>query len=956
MASVDLDTFPTFPTFGEYLCYLRRRAGLTQRELGIAVGYSDVQIARLEKSRRLPDVTTVQARFIEALGVQDQPALAARLVDLAVVARSVDGNGRSAERSALPPQRRTNLRAPLTRFIGREREIQMVEGIIARSRLVTLTGAGGVGKTRLAMEVGDALLDQFPDGVWLVEFAPLGDPALVPPATASAFNLPDQAVCSPVDLLLDHLRDKQLLLILDNCEHLVQACAELAEALLRGCPDLRILATSLEPLQASAEVIWRVPSLSAPDPAQMPPLPEVLDYEAVQLFVERAAATRPGFTLAPEDLAVIVQVCHRLDGIPLALELAASCLHGLSLHEIAAHLDDRFRLLTSGRRTALPRHQTLRATLDWSYGLLSEPERVLLRRLSVFAGGWTAEAAEAVCADPTCADAALCAPDVLPLLLSLVSKSLVDADAGVRGERTRYHMLETVRQYAGVRLMEAGEGEVAQAHSQHLDYYLALTRWIEPFEPFEPFGWESRLSMEQAIERELDNYRAALMWSLSTPPQDERGLRLVWALEAIWFDHGHLTEGSAWLSRALAKWTSPTPLRARALNTAGLLNLMQGNDGAAQDQLAECIRLARAVDDKLVLFDALARMASVTDAQAGVNKSELMEQAYGYVTESLRIAREIGHRCGIANGLCLMGTYMLHRSQPAEARRLVEESLGLHAEMGDKPGVAGALSLLARCAIFESDWTSARSYLERSVAITRENNLVTSVATHLLTLGWVVREQGDYALAVRLLEECEGLNRQAGFPRVSGLTRICLAHLGRALQLQGNTGRALAVLGESADLCRQAADKDGLARGLSFLAALLLSQRDLDGAACHYRESLQLAHAAADRFWIAVALAGLAEVARLRNDITRAACQGGAVSALGDIQRLVGFHDWGQRDTPTDRLEYDRTMAALRAQLDDPVIAAAWAEGRAMTMEQVVAYALDVKEDEHVRDEPPKPE
>ncbi len=479
MAGVDPGTFTTF---GAYLRYLRRRARLTQRELGLAVGYSDVQIARLEKNQRRPDVMTVQARFVEALDLLHQPALAARLVELAAASRSAANDERSPDLLSPPSQRRTNLPAQLTRFIGRETEKAGVEGLLAENRLVTLTGSGGVGKTRLAIEVGGASLNQFPDGVWLVELAALADPALLPRVAAGVFELQEQAGRTPVQALVAYLEDKRALLILDNCEHLIQASAELAAALLRACPQLRILATSREALRVPGEAAWRVPSLSTPDLANLPALEQMLDYEAVQLFIQHAALVQPDFELTPETVAVIAQICRRLDGIPLALELAAARMQAQSAHEIAARLDDRFRLLVGGNRTSLPRQQTLRATLDWSYDLLSEPEQILLRRLAVFAGGWTADAAEAVCADPPEAggmtqearelSALLPASDILPLLFSLVGRSMVVAEPQSGG--TRYRMLETIRQYAAERLEQAGEAEVARAHNRHLDYFLAL--------------------------------------------------------------------------------------------------------------------------------------------------------------------------------------------------------------------------------------------------------------------------------------------------------------------------------------------------------------------------------------------------------------------------------------------------------------------------------------------------
>jgi predicted ATPase len=853
------------------------------------------------------------------------------------------------------PRRRTNLRAQLTRFVGREREVETVERLIARGRLVTLTGAGGVGKTRLALEVGDGMLDQFADGVWLAELAPLADPAVVPQAVAAIFDLPALTERSQDEMLLDFLREKRMLLILDNCEHLVQACAELAETLLGGCPALRILAISREPLQAPAEAVWRVPPLRTPDPARLPPAPEALEYEALQLFVERAGAAQPGFMLKPESLPVVARICHQLDGIPLAIELAASRLHGLSLPELAARLEDSSRLLATGKRAALPRQRTLLATMDWSYGLLSEPERALLRRLSVFAGGWTIEAAEVVCAEEKSevgsqksevrgqksdalssdlrsltSDFRLLTSDLLPLLLSLVDKSLVvaDVDAGADSERARYRMLETIHHYAADKLAEAGDEEVARTRSRHLDYCLGLARRIQPFGASAP-------GSEEIVQRDLDNCRAALAWSLSLPAQDERGLRLAWGLEHLWTSRGRLAEGAAWLSRALAKWTAPTASRALALNTAGLLNHIRGERGAAVEQLDECVRIARQVDDKVLLCDALLRLSFAMVAHSGAGKPEVVDRAYAFQDESLRVAREAGAWLSAGFALESMAVHLFIRGRPAEARRLAAEGLALHTQQGFQQGVLTGLETLARCDALESDWASARSRLERAVAVAREANLDFELPAAMEFLGQVAQEQGDIAQAAHLLEDAQQMFRQLGIPHV-----YCLTRLGRALHLLGAVERARAVLDECVEAARAVEDQAELVKRLGFLAALLLSQSDLDGAANRYRESLRLAHAAGDRFLTATGLAGLAEVALARGDTARAARLCGAAAGLGDIRTLavnVGCH---QRDMPSDWLEYSRAMAAVREAAIAPEPVAAWAEGERMPLEQAVALAL----------------
>jgi predicted ATPase/class 3 adenylate cyclase len=407
-----------------------------------------------------------------------------------------------------------NLPVQLTSFIGREREKAEVRRLLSSTRVLTLTGSGGKGKTRLALQVAAEGLEGFPDGVWLVELAVLSDPSLVPKAVASALGVPEQQGRLLTETLVDGMRGKSVLVILDNCEHLVAACAHLTDVLLRACPNLRILATSREALGVTGETTWRVTSLSLPDPERLPPLDQFTEYEAIRLFVARAVAIAPQFAVTNRNALAVAQVCHRLDGIPLAIELAAARVKVLAVEQIAARLDDRFRLLTGGSRTALPRQQTLRAAMDWSYHLLSETERLLLRRLSVFAGGWALDAAEGICTGRN-----LEATDILDLLTSLVDKSLVQAETH-RGE-ARYRLLETVRQYARDRLVEASE-EV-DVRTRHRAWYVALAERADR----EPRG------PRQRIWRDHDNLRAALVWGKEDPGGAEATLRLVGAL--TWF-------------------------------------------------------------------------------------------------------------------------------------------------------------------------------------------------------------------------------------------------------------------------------------------------------------------------------------------------------------------------------------------------------------------------------------
>ncbi|HEV7126313.1 MAG TPA: helix-turn-helix domain-containing protein, partial [Ktedonobacterales bacterium] len=464
-----MDTRSPPATLAELLQHYRRAAGLTQEELAERAHLSAQGISNLERGvRRLPQRGTVTL-LIEALGLAGAARAAfeaaARGVGGPAPAVPTDQSAPAAAPDHSTPTVPTNLPLALTSFVGREREIATVRRLLSQTRLLTLTGAGGCGKTRLALEVARTLAHEAPqgvvyaEGIWLVELAALSDGTRVVQTVATVLGVRERPGRSLLDSLTAFLGAKHVLLLLDNCEHLLGACAALADALLRVCPRLTVLTTSREALGIGGERPWRVPSLGLPDPRGGLTLEQAAACEAVQLFVQRAQVVRMDFTLTGRQVMLAAQACRRLDGIPLALELAAARLAVLSLDQLATRLDDRFRLLTGGSRTALPRQQTLRATLDWSYDLLGEPERLLLQRLSVFAGGWTLEAAEAICAG-----------EVLDLLAGLVAKSLVLLEEGATD--ARYRMLETVRQYARERLVAAGKAPRLQ--DRHLDWCQAL--------------------------------------------------------------------------------------------------------------------------------------------------------------------------------------------------------------------------------------------------------------------------------------------------------------------------------------------------------------------------------------------------------------------------------------------------------------------------------------------------
>jgi predicted ATPase/class 3 adenylate cyclase len=475
-----------------------------------------------------------------------------------------------------------NLPLQVTSFVGREREMGEIVALLGGTRLLTLTGPGGTGKTRLAVQMAAELLERYSHGAWLVELAPLADPALVPQAVAAVLRVRDNASRPVLTTLTEALRSQQLLVVLDNCEHLIHACAQLTDTLVRTCPRVHVLATSREALGIAGETAYRVPSLRLPTGPELH-LDAVRQSEAARLFTERAAAVQPHFALTPANAQAVVQVCQRLDGIPLALELAAARVRALTVDQVAARLDHRFRLLTGGSRTALPRQQTLRATIDWSYELLSEPERMLFARLSAFVGGWSLEAAEAICAD-----GGIEREDVLDLLIRLVEKSLVltvGADSA-----HRYLLLETLRHYGREKLVAEGEAEVL--NGRHALYYLA---WAEHAgRELTGSGLAVRLGQ---LEAELGNVRAALRWSVEAGDA-EWGLRVSGVLSYFWYLRGFRAEGRAWLEElvALPRAAARTAGRGAALSAAGDLALSHRDLAGARALLTEALAIAYALE------------------------------------------------------------------------------------------------------------------------------------------------------------------------------------------------------------------------------------------------------------------------------------------------------------------------------------------------------------------------
>jgi predicted ATPase/DNA-binding CsgD family transcriptional regulator len=633
----------------------------------------------------------------------------------------------------------------LTSFVGRERELREIEGLLEGCRMVTLAGPGGCGKTRLALEARDRVAGTFGEGARWTWLAPVSDPNLVPEAVARAVGLHETPGLSPAETVAEGVGVRELLLVLDNCEHVVGACADLADLLLKSCPGLKILCTSREALDVAGETVWPVPPLSRPT-AGSEEGPEALSrYEAVGLFVERAGTAAPGFDLTAENAAAVAGICLRLDGLPLAIELAAARVRMLSPVQISARLDDALGLLTGGSRTAPSRHRTLRGTLDWSYGLLPDEERVLFRRLSVFVGGFALGAAEKVCAGD-----GLAGDDVLDLLSRLVDKSLVAV--GHRGNEARYRLLATVRQYAAEKLTASGEEEWTRR--RHAAFFLGLARDAEA--ALRGPGQERWLDR---LEAELGNLRDAVRRSVESgrSEENEAGLRLAGALWRFCYLRGYYGQGRAWLETALASGASAPPeARAEALIGAGVLALLQCEYGQAEERLREALVLCRELGDGRGEASALQMLGSVARERGHYGRAEAHHE------ESLELWRGLGDEHEAARSLNYLGFVAWLQERHGQARDLCGPSLATFRRLGDAEGVTWALINLGSAALYGGEPGRAEALLEEGLSTASHAGYREGVAWSLGQLGTVARRYGDQGGAEELLRESLKAHRELG--------------------------------------------------------------------------------------------------------------------------------------------------------------------------------------------------
>jgi predicted ATPase/class 3 adenylate cyclase len=850
--------------------------------------------------------------------------------------------------SAFPPlrsldQRPNNLPTQATALIGREQAVASALERLRRpeARLLTLIGPGGTGKTRLALQVGADALDDFEDGVFFVPLEPIRDPSLLPAAVAQALGLRLSEQRSPADAVRDYLRDKALLLVLDNVEHVIQAAPTVTD-LMAACPRLKVLATSRVPLHVRGEQELAVPPLALPDRQHPPPGAALSQYGAVALFIQRALDVDPSFAVTNENAAAVAEICHRLDGLPLAIELAAARTKILTPQEMLARLGPALRalsLLTGGGRDLPARHQTLRNAIAWSCDLLGPAEQVLFGRLAVFVGGFTLEAAEAVCtrapdgaslrleidqsrrahdlsqitqsdyfqhlrsrarelrrghetvtgggepgpssaasssvADSLVRDDLLADGLVLDGLSSLVDNNLLRHDRA--SAATRFTLLETVREYALERLVASGEAKEVEA--RHAAYYTSLAEQTEP-----RLTGPDQVAWLDTLEREHDNLRAALRW-LVARGDAVRALRLAGALAAFWWAHGHRDEGRRWLTEILAQPSAAAPTAARARGLLGAAALGASAHDAAQVEplLRESLAIARELGDRVTTALALQRLA-----QATISSDDLGGPT-ALLEESQTIGRELGKPELIAGALAGLALVARRSDDFARARALLSECRRLWREQGDRVNSAHALRSLAVVANLQGDLAGARAFFEVSLALFQEVGDRWNVAQLHGDLGEVLTAHGDYAAARRVYD--------------AGLA-----------------------------LWRELGNRQGIANLQNGLAYVVAEQGDHAAARALAEEALAIRRESGSTIRVAWSLACFAYMAATLGQWRRTLRLAGAAAAL---RRATDF-----QNPASTLLRLERKLGTAREALGAPASAALWAEGEAMTLEQAVAYAL----------------
>jgi len=897
------------PSFGAWLKERRKELDLTQFDLADRIGCSQDTIHKIEKDERRPSrqMAELLADYFDVPQPEREAfVLFARGLGLERnrSPRVAGANRVEGEPASAPAVIPNNLPAQLTSFVGRAIDLPRIRDMMLTSdvRLLTLTGPPGTGKTRLALRVAEELLKEweFEDGIYFVNLAPIGDSALVLSEIAQTLDVVDSGTRSPLDTLRDFLKEKRLLLVLDNFEQIVEAAPRVAE-LLMSAPRLKMLVTSRVHLQVRGERNYPVPPLFVPDVQsddlkyKSMPVEQLSQYEAVRLFIERAVAVKPDFSLTEENAQAVAAICYRLDGLPLAIELAAARIRLFSPQAMLPRLESRLKLLIGGGRDLSTRQQTLRSAIDWSYDLLNDWERQLFRRLAVFNGGFTLEAVERICDY----DEGL-RVDVFEGVEALLTGNLLQQREGRDGE-PRFWMLETIHEYATEKL--AGSGEVKPLQREQALYFMGLAEEAEPH-----LIGEMQQEWLDRLEDEYDNIRAALAWAseqAKAPDSGEAaeavdvGLRISGAIWHFWGMKSLLTEGRAHLQRAISTAEAFEALpstglvgatggrnKVKALNGAGNLAYSQGDTSAARAFSEAALALGRETSDKPSVDTSLSILGQIARLNGDYTAARSL------LEESLTLAREAGDKRSISARLGSLGVISYDQGDYATAQALFEESLVLAREVGDKWSISNCLENLGNLTLEEGDYTATRALYEESLALRKELGNKEGLATSLNYLAIVALEEGNYTAAQALFEESLVLAREIG-------------------------------------------NKWEINYALKGMGRVALAEGDHAAARRLFEESLTLDREIDDGYMTIASLAWLGGVAVRAGQLDRGAKLLGAAGGLLQSMGVTLFRE--------DRLPYERALSAARSQLEPEKFETAWGEGRSMSLEDATEYALKIR-------------
>ncbi len=844
--------------------------------------------------------------------------------------------------------RPNNLPVQLTSYIGMKDVISRARELLSKINLLTLLGSGGSGKTRLALQIGADMIDEFSNGVFIIELAPVSDPTLILQTFMNSLSVKEEAGRNPIDTLNDFLSGKDMLIILDNCEHLVEECALFTEMILKSHPKLKIIATSREALNCSGEQKYKVPSLSVPDTDTNLSPEQLTQFDSVRLFIERALSVNLNFRINENNAPALAEICHRLDGIPLAIELAAARTKVMSVEKIHARLDDRFNLLTGGKRTSLPRQQTLKALIDWSYDLLSDKEKLLWSRMSVFSGGFDLESAEEICHDEE-----LDRIDILDLLHSLADKSVIVYEESSE----RFRMLDTIKQYGYDKLKNANE--YYKISGNHLNHFLNFSETAEPH----LIGSESQ-TWSGNLEKERGNIETALIRSLPYP-EDERGIRLAGSMGLFWRLRCHYSEGRKWLETFVNNSVNPSKHSlAKAHMRLGTCLQFQGEIDSAIKHCETAAEIYKELNDMKGITESLSSMAIMrselgdydlarkiyeecfeivgekgdkskiayllNDLGSSLLETGNYQKAAEMFEESADMQRKAGDKRGIAYSLYNLGSIALEQSEFDRGKKIFDECIAIFRELEDKRGVAYSLISLGNIASHTGDLKRSREFIEESISIFRSLGDKRGLTFSLCSLADAKLNFGDQSNVMELLEESLSIGREAEIKPAVAYSLMCM---GNARLDMGEIDKAEKLFEESLKLSKEIGHKPGVAFNLNYLGIVAMQKGDIKLSAILFKESFQINKETNQRKELISNILGIAEVLSA-GDALRQACKLlGYINEFYESTNLIKDHKLIYR--------YNSLTQNLKKQTGEEIFAECIEEGKKLLPDQAYEILLN---------------